>query len=119
MVKKDKSKAWLDAAMVQGTLDLLVLKTLVAGPAHGHTIAHTIERVSEDVLQVEHGSLYPALHRLEDRKWIVSFWGTSANNRRARFYRLTAAGRKQLTERTNRWEQLVQAIGRILHPAPE
>ena len=75
--------------LLQGTLDLLILKTLAVGPAHGHTIAHVIERRSDDVLQVEHGSLYPALHRLEDRGWIASFWGTSENNRRARYYRLT------------------------------
>jgi PadR family transcriptional regulator len=109
----------LEGEMVQGTLDLLILKTLAAGPAHGHTIAFAIERGSEDVLQVEHGSLYPALHRLEDRRWIASFWGTSENNRKARYYRLTIAGRKQLLEQTNRWEQLVRAIGRILYPAPE
>src|SRR5205085_9498443 len=107
----------LEGEMLQGTLDLLVLQSLVLGPAHGHTIAHAIERRSEDVLQVEHGSLYPALHRLEDRGWIAAFWGTSENNRRARYYRLTAAGRKQLIAQTNRWEQLVRAIGRILRPA--
>ena len=94
--------------MLQGTLDLLILKTLAVGPAHGHTIAHVIERRSDDVLQVEHGSLYPALHRLEDRGWIASFWGTSENNRRARYYRLTPAGRKQLAEQTSRWDELVQ-----------
>lgn len=109
----------LEGEMVQGTLDLLVLKTLAAGPAHGHTIAFAIERRSDDVLQVEHGSLYPALHRLEDRGWIASFWGTSENNRKARYYRLTAAGRKQLLAQTSRWEDLVRAIGRILYPAPE
>jgi transcriptional regulator len=105
--------------MVQGTLDLLILHTLSAGLAHGHTIAYSIERRSEDVLQVEHGSLYPALHRLEDRGWIAAFWGTSENNRRARYYRLTPPGRKQLLSQTSRWEQLVQAIGRILRPAVE
>src|SRR5437899_9046517 len=109
----------LQGEMLQGTLDLLILQTLVLGPAHGHTIAHAIERRSEDVLQVEHGSLYPALHRLEDRGWIASFWGTSENNRKARYYRMTAAGRKQLIAQTNRWEQLVRAIGRILRPAAE
>ncbi|MGA8440405.1 MAG: PadR family transcriptional regulator [Candidatus Sulfotelmatobacter sp.] len=109
----------LESDMVQGTLDLLILRTLSAGPAHGHTIAYSIERRSADVLQVEHGSLYPALHRLEDRGWIAAFWGTSENNRRARYYRLTAMGRKQLLTQTNRWEQLVQAIGRILRPAVE
>jgi PadR family transcriptional regulator, regulatory protein PadR len=105
--------------MLQGTLDMLVLQTLVLGPAHGHTIAHAIERGSEDVLQVEHGSLYPALHRLENRGWIASFWGTSENNRRAKYYRLTPAGRKQLIAETTRWEQMVRAIGRILKPVPE
>jgi transcriptional regulator len=105
--------------MVQGTLDMLILQTLVAGPAHGHTIAHVIEHGSEEVLQVEHGSLYPALHRLEDRGWIASFWGTSENNRKARYYRLTPAGRKQLVAQTARWEQLVRAIGRLLKPAAE
>jgi PadR family transcriptional regulator, regulatory protein PadR len=102
--------------MLQGTLDLLILKTLAIGPAHGHTIAHAIEHRSEEVLQVEHGSLYPALHRLEDRGWIASFWGTSENNRRARYYRLTPAGKKQITEQTDRWDALVQAINRILRP---
>src|ERR1035437_3079190 len=99
--------------MVQGTLDMLVLQTLVLGAAHGHTIAHAIERASEDVLQVEHGSLYPALYRLENRGWIASFWGTSENNRKAKYYRLTAAGKKQLSAQATRWEELVQAIGRI------
>jgi PadR family transcriptional regulator PadR len=105
--------------MLQGTLDLLVLRTLVLGPAHGHAIAHAIERGSDEVLQVEHGSLYPALHRLEDRGLIASFWGTSENNRRARYYRLTPAGKTQLAQETNRWEQLVRAVGRILRPASE
>src|SRR5579872_4824577 len=109
----------LQSEMLQGTLDMLVLRTLVLGPAHGHTIAHAIERGSEEVLQVEHGSLYPALHRLEDRGWIASFWGTSDNNRKARYYRLTKKGKEQLTEQTNRWEELVRAIGRILKPAEQ
>jgi len=103
--------------MLQGTLDLLVLRTLAVGPAHGHTIAHAIERESDEVLQVEHGSLYPALHRLEDRGWIASFWGTSENNRRARYYRLTPAGRRQLAAQTSRWQELVRAINRVLRPA--
>lgn len=98
---------------------MLILRTLVLGPAHGHTIAHAIEHGSEEVLQIEHGSLYPALHRLEDRGWIASFWGTSENNRKARYYRLTAAGRKQLVAQTTRWQQLVRAIGRIMEPAAE
>jgi transcriptional regulator len=109
----------LSGELLQGTLDLLVLKTLAPGPAHGHTIAHVIERRSEEVLQVEHGSLYPALHRLEDRGWIASFWGTSENNRRARYYRLTSLGRKQLAEQTSRWDDLVRAIDRVLRPATE
>jgi PadR family transcriptional regulator len=109
----------LQSEMLQGTLDMLVLRTLVLGPAHGHTIAHAIERGSEDVLQVEHGSLYPALHRLEDRGWIASFWGSSENNRKAKYYRLTPAGRKQLSVQTTRWEQVVRAIGRILTPTTE
>ena len=103
--------------MLLGTLDMLILKTLVMGTAHGHTIAHVIEHTSDDVLQVEQGSLYPALHRLEDRGWVSSYWGASENNRRARFYRLTAAGRKQLTAETHRWRTMVEAIGRILGDA--
>ncbi len=106
----------LEGELLQGTLDLLILQTLVLGPAHGHTIAYAIEHRSEDVLQVEHGSLYPALHRLEDRGWIASFWGTSENNRRARYYRLTPAGRKQLAHQTSRWDELVRAINRVLRP---
>jgi transcriptional regulator len=117
MVRRPKSDSQGD--MLQGTLDLLVLRTLVLGPAHGHTIAHAIERGSDEVLQVEHGSLYPALHRLEDRALIASFWGTSENNRRAKYYRLTPAGRRHLAAETSRWEQLAAAIGRILRPASE
>src|SRR5215471_7589172 len=98
-----RGTAPLDADLLQGTLDLLVLQTLVLGPAHGHTIAYAIEHRSDEVLQVEQGSLYPALHRLEDRGWIASEWGTSENNRKARFYRLTAKGRKQLARQTSRW----------------
>jgi len=107
----------LRGEMLQGTLDLLILQTLLPGPAHGHTIAHVIEHRSEDVLQVEHGSLYPALHRLENRAWIASFWGTSENNRKARYYRLTALGRKQLEVQTGNWDRLVQAINRVLRPS--
>jgi transcriptional regulator len=109
----------LQGELLQGTLDLLILQTLILGPAHGHTIAHAIEHRSEDVLQVEHGSLYPALHRLEDRGWIASFWGTSENNRKARYYRLTRAGRKELAQQTGRWQQLVRAINQVLRPAQE
>ena len=114
-----KRESPLQNEMLQGTLDMLVLRTLVIGPAHGHTIAHTIERGSEAVLQIEHGSLYPALHRLENRGWIVSFWGTSDNNRKAKYYRLTPTGRKQLAAQTTRWEEIVRAIGRILNPSTE
>lgn len=105
--------------MLQGTLDLLILQSLVLGPAHGHTIAHAIERGSDNILQVEHGSLYPALHRLEERGWVASFWGTSENNRKAKYYRLTTLGRKQLAVETNRWQQLVKAISRIVAPAAD
>jgi transcriptional regulator len=103
--------------MLQGTLDVLILRTLVGGSAHGHTIAYVIERQSDDMLQVQHGSLYPALHRLEDRGWISSFWGLSENNRKARFYRLTAKGRRQLVSQTNRWDALVRAVNSVLRPA--
>ena len=114
-----RSESPLQSETPSGTLDMLVLRVLVMGPAHGHTIAHAIERGSEDVLQIEHGSLYPALHRLENRGWIASFWGTSDNNRKAKYYRLTPAGRKQLAAQTTRWEEIVRAIGRILNPSTE
>jgi PadR family transcriptional regulator PadR len=117
MGKKTSPKAQTE--ILQGTLDLLILQTLAAGPAHGHTIAHVIEMRSEEVLLVEHGSLYPALHRLEDRTWIASFWGTSENNRKARYYRLTAKGRKQLNIETSRWERIVRAVNQVLRPAEE
>jgi PadR family transcriptional regulator PadR len=117
MPKRDAPPLQTD--LIQGTLDLLILRTLVLGPAHGHTIAHAIEHRSDSVLQVEHGSLYPALHRLEDRGWISSFWGTSENNRKARYYRLTRVGHKQLAAQTGRWEQLVRAIARVLRPVTE
>jgi transcriptional regulator len=109
----------LEGDLLQGTLDMLILQSLIVGPAHGHAIAHLIERRSHDVLQVEHGSLYPALHRLETRGWIASFWGTSENNRRARYYRLTRVGRKQLLAQTSRWDQLVAAVNRVIRPATE
>jgi PadR family transcriptional regulator PadR len=107
------------AEILQGTLDMLILQALAPGPAHGHTIAYVIERRSEDVLLVEHGSLYPALHRLEDRGWIASFWGTSENNSKARYYRLTATGRKQLHIETSRWDRVVRAVNHVLRPAEE
>src|SRR5579864_9168671 len=105
--------------LLQGTLDLLILRTLLLGPAHGHAIARAIEVNSEDVLQVEQGSLYPALHRLIKRGWILAEGGTSENNRRAKFYRLTAKGRKQLVLEAGKWEKLAGAIARILRPAGE
>jgi transcriptional regulator len=105
--------------MLQGALDMLILRSLVMGPAHGHTIAHAIEHRSDHVLQVEHGSLYPALHRLEDRGLVASFWGTSENNRKAKYYRLTPPGRQMLEVETSRWEQLARAIGQILRPSEE
>ncbi|HVA64399.1 MAG TPA: PadR family transcriptional regulator [Terriglobales bacterium] len=112
-----RGAAPLQADLLQGTLDLLILRTLRPGRAHGHTIAHAIAHQSEQVLQVEHGSLYPALHRLEDRGWIASSWGNSENNRRARFYQLTAAGRRQLEHQAGRWDRLVFAVNRVLHAA--
>jgi len=105
--------------LLQGTLDLLILRTLQPGRAHGHTIAAVIERTSDDVLLVEHGSLYPALHRLQKRGWVSSEWGLSENNRKAKFYRLTAAGRKQLLVETSRFHRLMDAIVRVLEPSPE
>jgi PadR family transcriptional regulator PadR len=103
-----------NAEMVKGTLDMMVLRTLVTGDAHGHTIAKVIERTSEDVLEVEQGSLYPALHRLEDRGWVSSYWGASENNRKAKFYRLTAAGKRQLVRETTRWRQMARAIALVM-----
>src|SRR5260221_10290367 len=105
--------------LLQGTLDLLILRTLLLGPLHGHAIAKAIERNSEDVLQVEQGSLYPALHRLIKRGWISAEDGASENNRRAKFYRLTPKGRKQLAVETTKWEKLARAIGGILRPADQ
>ena len=101
-------------ALLQGTLDLLILRTLEHGPAHGHSIAKAIEQSSSDVLRIEQGSLYPALHRLIKRGWIACAEGTSENNRRAKFYRLTARGRKQLAVETSNWDRLALAIGRVL-----
>ena len=100
--------------ILQGTLDMLILRTLVVGPAHGHTIAQAIERTSENALEVEQGSLYPALHRLEDRGWVSSEWGVSENNRKAKFYRLTNKGRKELNAAAGRWRRMTRAIGLIL-----
>ena len=102
--------------ILQGTLDLLILRTLLLGPLHGHALAKTIERSSDDVLQVEQGSLYPALHRMLKRGWIKLEEGVSENNRRAHFYRLTPEGRKQATVQINKWEKLAGAIARVLRP---
>ncbi|MGB8130316.1 MAG: PadR family transcriptional regulator [Candidatus Angelobacter sp.] len=111
--KKEKERIEL----LQGTLDLLILRTLMLGPLHGHAIAKTIEYNSDEVLQVEQGSLYPALHRLIKRGWITSEEGISENNRRAKFYRLTTKGRKQLAVETSKWDKLAVAIARILGPS--
>jgi PadR family transcriptional regulator PadR len=100
--------------LLRGTLDLLILRTLLPGPSHGHAIAKHIQRTSEDLLQVETGSLYPALYRLEDQGWIKSEWGVSENNRKAKFYSLTASGRKQLTTEEHSWAKLSTAINLVL-----
>jgi len=105
--------------LLQGTLDLLILRTLLLGAAHGHAIAKAIEMRSDEVLQVEQGSLYPALHRLIKRGWISVQEGTSENNRRAKFYRLTARGRRQLAVETSKWDKLTGAIARILMPSEQ
>ena len=103
-------------ALLQGTLDLLILRTLLFGPQHGQGIARAIQQQSDDVLLVDHGALYPALQRLEAKGWIAAKWGISSNNRKARFYSLTKAGRKQLAHETSHWRKLAAAIGRILGP---
>jgi PadR family transcriptional regulator PadR len=105
--------------LLQGTLDMLVLRTLLFGPMHGHAIATSIEKTSDDVLKIDHGSLYPALNRLILRGWISSAWGVSKNNRRAKFYRLTAAGRRQLNAETSKWERLIRAITRIMQSSSQ
>ncbi len=105
-------------AILQGTLDLLILRTLLFGHQHGQGIARAIQQSSADVLLVDHGSLYPALQRLEAKGWIGAEWGTSENNRRARFYQLTAEGRRQLGREASQWRKLVEAVGRVLGPEP-
>ena|SRR5579875_496522 len=102
--------------LVYGTLDMLILRVLRWGPTHGHGIAKSIERMSEDALKVEHGSLYPALQRLQQEKWITAEWGVSKNNQRAKYYRLTAAGKRKLAAETSRWERFVRAITGVLKP---
>jgi PadR family transcriptional regulator PadR len=105
--------------LLQGTLDLLILRTLLTGPAHGHAVAKNIQRTSEDLLQVETGSLYPALHRLELKGWIAASWDLSDKGKRARFYRLTPAGRKQLASERSKWETFSRAMGLILNPTTQ
>jgi PadR family transcriptional regulator, regulatory protein PadR len=104
--------------LLQGTLDMLILRTLQWGPQHGHGIGQTIRTQTDELLKVETGSLYPALHRLEKRGWLKSEWGVSQANQRAKFYRLTPEGKKQLVREESRWAQLVNAIGRVMKPAP-
>lgn len=101
----------------QGTLDLLILKTLVVGPQHGWAISERVQQVSQDVLKIQQGSLYPALHRLERRGWIKAEWGASDNNRKAKFYELTRAGQKQLATEENTWKKMTAAVGQILESA--
>ena len=103
--------------LLQGTLEMMVLRTLLFGPSNGYQIAKTIEKMSDQVLQVDHGSLYPALHRLEKRGWLSSKWATSETNRKAKFYRLTPTGRKQLVLEESKWARLTGAIGRVMRPA--
>ena len=105
--------------VLQGTLDMMILRTLLFGPQHGHGIAVAIEQATDDVLRIDHGSLYPALHRLMKQGWINARWGVTANNRRARFYRLTAAGRRRLTAETSRWEKVTTAVARVMKLIPE
>ncbi len=105
--------------LLQGTLDLLILRTLLAGPAHGHAVAKHIQRTSEDLLQIETGSLYPALHRLEAKGWIAASWELSDKGKRARYYRLTPAGRKQLATEQSKWQAFARAVGLILQPADQ
>lgn len=112
--RDDKEKTRM--ALLQGTLDLLILRTLLHGPHHGQGIARAIKLQSEDELLVDHGSLYPALQRLETKNWIEAAWGVSNSNRKARFYKLTRQGRQQLTKETDQWHRLAAAIGRILGP---
>lgn len=117
MVTRDSSNR---IELLQGTLDMLILRTLLVGPAHGHEIARHIQRTTDDILQVEHGSLYPALHRLERRGWVLSKWEMGKDkNREFKYYRLTAAGKKQLLTEESKWKQLSEAIARVMWPAKE
>lgn len=105
--------------LLQGTLDLLILRTLLTGPTHGHAIAKHIQRTSEDMLQVETGSLYPALHRLEAQGWVTSSWELSDKGKRAKYYRLTASGRKQLISEQSKWQAFARAVGLVLSPVDQ
>ena len=116
MQTNDRAKNKLE--LMQGTLDMLILRTLLLGPAHGHEIAKHIQRTTDDVLQVEHGSLYPALHRLERKGWLSAKWETPRGGRRDfKYYRLTPSGKKQLTAEHSKWQRLVATIGRVMEPA--
>jgi transcriptional regulator len=115
MARKDASRLEL----LRGTLDLLILRTLLPGPSHGHAIAKHIQRTSEDLLQVETGSLYPALYRLEARGWVAASWAISEKGKRARYYRITALGRKQLTSEQSKWNSFARAMHLLLEPAGE
>lgn len=103
--------------LLQGTLEMMILRTLLLGPSNGYQIAKTIEQMSDEVLQIDHGSLYPALHRLEKRGWLTAKWSVTDTRRKARFYRLTAAGRRQLLREQSKWERLAGAIARVMRPA--
>ena len=117
-MQPDDAKSRLE--LMQGTLDMLILRTLVRGPAHGHAIAKHIQRTTDDVLQVEHGSLYPALHRLERKGWVSAKWETPEGGKREfKYYRLTPEGKKQLTAEHSKWQHLVATIGRVMEPAEE
>ncbi len=115
MAKKTPAERRID--LLQGTLDMMILRALTRGPQHGHGIGVWIRASSDDMLQVEHGSLYPALHRLERQAWIAAEWKLSENKQRAKYYRLTASGRKQLAAEQSRWDQIVAAVARVMRPA--
>ena len=114
---RPKSPSRVD--LLQGTLDLLILRTLITGPAHGHAVANHIKQTSEELLQVETGSLYPALHRLEAKGWVAATWELSDKGKRAKYYRLTPSGRKQLATEQSKWQALARAIGLILNPVDQ